>query len=215
MLGLFALNEEGIAGSVMQLVNHGLSSAALFLIVGMIYDRYHTRKLDELGGLASKLKLISLCMIFTCFSSMGLPGLNGFIGEFLSLIGMFKATPLYAIAGATGVVLGAWSLMTMMQKAFFGPLREPDTHGEEILDLQPREALLLAPILALCFWIGVKPEPMLNLIRSDVTKVVRLFERTRGEASDAVGVQVTLREDPNDSAGASRMERDMQAEKSR
>ncbi|MCC7421397.1 MAG: NADH-quinone oxidoreductase subunit M [Planctomycetaceae bacterium] len=192
MLGLFALNQEGISGSILQMINHGLSTGALFLVIGMVYDRYHTRKMDEIGGLASHLKLISICMVFTCFSSMGLPGLNGFVGEVLCLIGMFKAQtsqhvfPWYAVLGATGVILGAWYLMTMMQKAFFGPLRLPDTHGEEIHDLQPREALLLIPILALCLWIGVAPQTLLDTIDPDVKKIVRLYDRVRGENQPAV-----------------------------
>lgn len=192
MLGLFALNEEGISGSILQMINHGLSTGALFLLIGMVYDRYHTRKMDEIGGLASHLKLISVCMVFTCFSSMGLPGLNGFVGEVLCLIGMFKSQvsqhvfPWFAVLGATGVILGAWYLMTMMQKAFFGPLRLPDTHGEEIYDMQPREAVLLLPILALCLWIGLAPQTLLKTIEPDVKKIVRLYDDTRGERKAAV-----------------------------
>ena len=126
MVGLFALNREGLTGGVLQMINHGLSTGALFLLVGMIYERYHTRMLDDLGGLARRLPLIACGMVFISMASIGLPGLNGFVGEFLSLLGMYKLRPGYAVIGATGVILGAWYLLTMLQHAFFGPLKEPD-----------------------------------------------------------------------------------------
>jgi len=130
MVGLFALNREGITGGILQMLNHGLSTGALFLIVGMVYERYHTRMLDDLGGLAKRLPLIAVAMVFISMASIGLPGLNGFVGEFLSLAGMFRLKPAYAIVAATGVILGAWYLLTMLQHAFFGPLKEPDVgHG--------------------------------------------------------------------------------------
>ncbi len=135
LLGLFALNAAGISGGVLQMINHGLSTGALFLLVGMVYERYHTRMLDDLGGLAARLPLLACIMVFIAMSSIGLPGLNGFVGEVLSLAGMFRRHPIYAVLGTTGVVLGAWYLLTMIQHAFFGPLREP-AHGEhKILDI--------------------------------------------------------------------------------
>ena len=112
MLGLFALNAAGISGGVLQMINHGLSTGGLFLLVGMIYDRYHTRQLDDLGGLAARLPLLACAMVFISMASIGLPGLNGFVGEMLSLAGMFRRHPVYAVLGATGVVLGAWYLLT-------------------------------------------------------------------------------------------------------
>jgi NADH-quinone oxidoreductase subunit M len=131
MVGLFALNAEGITGGVLQMINHGLSTGALFLLVGMVYERYHTRMLDDLGGLAARLPLLACIMVFISMASIGLPGLNGFVGEFLSLLGMFRLKPVYAVVGATGVILGAWYLLTMIQHAFFGPLKEPELghHG--------------------------------------------------------------------------------------
>jgi NADH-quinone oxidoreductase subunit M len=129
MVGLFALNREGMTGGVLQMINHGLSTGALFLLVGIVYERYHTRMLDDLGGLARRLPLIAVAMVFISMASIGLPGLNGFVGEFLSLVGMFRLNPAYAVIGATGVILGAWYLLTMVQHAFFGPLKEPEIHG--------------------------------------------------------------------------------------
>ncbi len=187
MLGIFALNTEGISGGVLQMINHGLSTGALFCIVGMFYERYHTRQLSELGGLASKLPLLGVAMVFTSFASIGLPGLNGFVGEVLALIGMFKSEggALYAMLGASGVVLGAWYLLGVLQKAFFGPLLEPHhaTHGhgshgdahEPITDLNAREVLTLAPLLTLCVVLGLFPQPALDLIRPDVEAVTKLY----------------------------------------
>ena len=175
MLGMFALNSEGITGAVMQMVNHGLSTGALFLLVGMVYDRYHTRELSELGGLATRLPLLSVCMVFICLASAGLPGLNGFVGELLALIGMFKANPIYAAIGATGVVLGAWYLLDMLRRAFFGPLKEPASVHGPILDINMREALAVVPLMILCLWIGVFPKPLLDTIEEDVRAVVKMY----------------------------------------
>ncbi len=176
MLGLFALNEEGITGGVLQMINHGLSTGGLFLIVGMVYERYHTRMLDDLGGLASRLPLMACGMVFIAMSSIGLPGLNGFVGEVLSLAGMFRRHPVYAVIGASGVVLGAWYLLTMVQHAFFGTLKEPHTHDPHpVEDINWRELIALGPILVLCVWLGVKPGPVVELIRPDVAAVAALY----------------------------------------
>ena len=151
MLGLFALNAEGITGGVLQMINHGLSTGGLFLLVGMIYDRYHTRMLDDLGGLAARLPFIACLLVFISMASIGLPGLNGFVGEMLSLAGMFKRIWLYAALGATGVVLGAWYLLTMLQHLLFGPLKEPAAgttrhgHGPAARHQSFRELLAIVP----------------------------------------------------------------------
>lgn len=175
VLGIFALNSEGITGGVMQMINHGLSTGALFLLVGMVYDRYHTRELSELGGLATRLPILSVCMVFICMASAGLPGLNGFVGEMLALIGMFKAKPLYSAIGASGVVLGAWYLLDMLRRGFFGPLKEPaSTHGP-IHDINIRELLAVGPLMVLCLWIGVNPKPWIDTIANDVRGVVKLY----------------------------------------
>lgn len=185
MLGLFALNVEGITGSVLQMINHGLSTGALFLIVGMVYERYHTRMMDEIGGLATRLPLIAISMVFISMSSIGLPGLNGFTGEFLSLAGMFKAKPVYSMLGTIGVVLGAWYLLTAVQKVFFGQLREPH-HGhdeDDVEDMSPRELVSLLPLAALCLWIGVKPSVVVDIIEPDVKAVVNVLDKYRGQVT--------------------------------
>lgn len=175
VLGLFALNVEGITGGVLQMINHGLSTGGLFLIVGMIYERYHTRMLDDLGGLASRLPMLAVALVFISLSSIGLPGLNGFVGEILSLAGMFARHPLYAVLGATGLVLGAWYLLTALQTLLFGPLVEPRHGGHPVHDLNMREFLALAPICVLCLWIGVRPQPLVDVIRPDVEAVAALY----------------------------------------
>jgi NADH-quinone oxidoreductase subunit M len=183
MLGLFALNSEGISGGVLQMINHGLSTGALFCIVGMFYERYHTRQLTELGGMATKLPLLAVAMVFTSFASIGLPGLNGFVGEFLCLAGMFKAGDgigvIFAALGAMGVVLGAWYLLGVVQFAFFGPVNLPNedhSHDHEpVTDLNAREVFALLPLLTLCLVLGLFPQPVLDLIRPDVEGVARIY----------------------------------------
>ena len=199
MLGLFALNIEGITGGILQMINHGLSTGALFLIVGMFYERYHTRMMDDLGGLANRLPLMAAGMVFISMASIGLPGLNGFPGEMLSLAGMFKRNPWYAAAGATGLVLGAWYLLTMLQLVFFGPLKEPAVHGDghghgdhgdhhPIRDISFRELAALVPLAAACLWIGVKPQPLIDVIRPDVEAVAKLYEGRVPVARESLAV---------------------------
>lgn len=175
MLGMFALNSAGIGGSVLQMINHGLSTGGLFLLVGMLYDRYHTRQMADYGGLAARLKLLSLFMVFICLTSIGLPGLNGFVGEALVFMGAFAVRPLYAVLASAGVVLGAWYLLHMLLRVFFGPIKEPHHDGPEpVADLNVREVAALAPIAVLCIVIGVYPLPILKTIERDVEVVVNL-----------------------------------------
>jgi NADH-quinone oxidoreductase subunit M len=174
MLGMFALNATGLSGSLLQMINHGLSTGALFLLVGMMYDRYHTRMLAEYGGLASRLHVLSLFMVFFCLTSIGLPGLNGFVGEVLVLFGMYEVRPWMVFVGATGIVLGAWYLLTMLMRVFFGPLKEPHLegeHGSPVTDLNFREWAALIPIAALCVLLGVYPQPILTTAEKDIQLV--------------------------------------------
>jgi NADH-quinone oxidoreductase subunit M len=178
MLGMFALSLTGLSGSLLQMVNHGLSTGALFLVVGMLYERYHTRLMNEYGGMADRLRLLACFMVFFCLTSIGLPGLNGFIGEVLVLMGMYDfemshgERPVLAVVAATGVVLGAWYLLTMLRRVFFGPVKEP-THGHNgvIGDLNARELAALLPVAALCVVLGVYPQPFLDVARPDLATV--------------------------------------------
>lgn len=194
MLGVFALNPLGLQGGVLQMINHGISTGALFALVGMIYDRYHTRNIAEFGGLARKLPWLAFFLILFTLSSIGLPGMNGFAGEFLILAGMFQRgwsqSPaglnweLLAIAvlAVLGVVLGAWYMLWLMQRLLFGPLREPEVHAATaqgsapahhapIRDLSFREILVLLPLAVFVFWIGLVPATFLRPIGPAVDKV--------------------------------------------
>jgi NADH-quinone oxidoreductase subunit M len=181
MLGMFALNSEGISGSLLQMINHGLSTGGLFLLVGMLYERYHTRQLADFGGIGSKLGLLSACMVFISLSSVGLPGLNGFVGETLIFFGMYDVVPALAIVATAGIVLGAWYLLSMVKQVFFGPLKEPH-HDGAIGDLDLREICALAPIMALCLVLGLFPQPVLDTAKPDLDVVVNILKVARERA---------------------------------
>jgi NADH-quinone oxidoreductase subunit M len=166
MLGLFAFNLQGIQGAVYQMLNHGLSTGALFLLVGMIYDRRHTRMIDEFGGLWKQMPVFSAVLLVVTFSSIGLPGLNGFIGEFLILLGAFAAAPGWTAVAATGVILGAIYMLWMYRRVILGPLTNPE--NAKLLDLSARERIILAPILALIVFMGVYPQPFLQRMQPAV-----------------------------------------------
>jgi NADH-quinone oxidoreductase subunit M len=191
ILGLFALNATGITGGLFQMINHGLSTGGLFLLVGMLYERYHTRMIPDYGGMAARLKLLSLAMVFICLTSVGLPGLNGFIGEMLVLGGVFEFQRLnghgamFAVVIAIGIVLGAWYLMTMLKDVFFGPLKEPHHEGHEVGDLNGRELAALLPIGALCLLLGLWPQPVIDASRADVNIVAKMADQARARASEA------------------------------
>ena len=185
MLGTFALNKPALYGGVLQMVNHGLSTGGLFALVGMVYERYHTREIADLGGLARRLPLLATFMGLFTLSSIGLPGMNGFAGEFLILLGMFQrgyaeAPVIYAtqwlviaVLAVSGVVLGAWYMLWLFERVFFNRLREPAHHeGPPVRDMSPREVLALAPLLVFVFWIGLFPQHFLRPMERDLDKVL-------------------------------------------
>jgi NADH-quinone oxidoreductase subunit M len=173
VLGLFVLNLQGITGSLLQMINHGLSTGALFLLVGMLYERYHTRRMSEFGGVAARLKLLAVFMVVACLSSAGLPGLNGFIGEVLVLAGAFRMNTTQAIIAATGVVLGAWYLLTMLRRVFFGKVKLPAVHGhDKVTDLDGRELFAIIPIVIMFVVIGVYPDLFIKTAEPDIRVVV-------------------------------------------
>jgi NADH-quinone oxidoreductase subunit M len=174
MLGIFALNQEAVQGAVIQMVNHGLSTGALFLLVGMIYERTHTRKIADYGGIAKLVPWFSFAFLFTSLSSIGLPGLNGFVGEFLILTGAFKSTVLnswwFAIFSATGVIFAAVYLLWMYKKVVFGEVTNENLNS--LNDLNFREKLVLIPIFLFIVWIGIYPSTFLNISKKSSEKVI-------------------------------------------
>ena len=171
MLGIFALNQQGLEGGLLQMVNHGLSTGALFLLVGIIYERRHTRLIEHFGGLTKVMPLFAACFMIVTLSSIGLPGTNGFVGEFLILLGAFGAHKVYGVLAATGVILAAVYMLWMFQRVMFGEIRHEE--NKKLKDLTRLEFATLLPILALIFWIGIYPKPFLDTMRSSVGHVLQ------------------------------------------
>jgi len=216
LLGMFCLKTAGLTGSVLYMVNHGLSTGALFLVVGMIYERYHTREMAEIGGLGRKMPIMAFFLIVFTMSSIGLPGLNGFVSEFLVLLGIFTsakvgatgfAGPLgiwYAIPAATGILLGAIYMLHMARRVLFGPVKEPghgvDTSTGLTQDLTKREIGILAPIALCCLFLGVYPKPVMNMMQPAIEQGIL----ARVQVAMDVGPDVADGERLDESATAKR-----------
>jgi len=170
MLGVFSLNMAGVQGGILQMVNHGISTGALFLLVGMIYERRHTRLISEYGGIAKQMPVYAVYFLIMALSSMGLPLLNGFIGEFTILQGAFARSFWWAFFAATGIVLGAAYLLWLYQRVFFGEITKPA--NANLPDLTPREQLTVIPLVLLALWIGIYPKPMFDVLRLPSEKIV-------------------------------------------
>jgi NADH-quinone oxidoreductase subunit M len=169
-LGIFALTPNGLAGSVLQQINHGISTGALFLIVGVLYERRHTRMISEFGGLATPMPNFAAIYLIVSLSSLGMPLLNGFIGEFTILQGAFQVSKAWAAWGSLGVVLGAAYLLWLYQRVMFGPVTQ--FANEDLPDLNLREYATLLPLVILAFWIGIYPKPFFALIEKPVQRIV-------------------------------------------
>ena len=176
MLGIFALNPQGLAGGILQMVNHGLSTGGLFLIVGMLYERRHTRDLAAFGGLWKVVPVMAALSLIITLSSMGLPGLNGFVGEFTILLGAFNSSALatfwFAALAALGVILAAVYLLKMFEKIFLGSVTQTENRG--LAEINLREVLTLLPILLVIVWIGLYPQPFFNLINPTAERLLTL-----------------------------------------
>jgi NADH-quinone oxidoreductase subunit M len=197
MLGIFALNAQGLSGGLLQMINHGLSTGALFLLVGMIYERRHTREIANLGGLAKPLPVYAALFLVVTLSSIGLPGLNGFVGEFLILLGAFQAHPWAASLSATGVILAAVYMLWMVQRVFFGPCDKEENRA--LSDLSLREACVIAAVVVPIVWLGVQPgfftsrtdasiAALLARVESKGAKAWKAAGGTAGRVSDRVAV---------------------------
>ncbi len=174
VLGIFAMTQEAIQGAVIQMVNHGLSTGALFLLVGVLYERTHTREISEYGGIARVVPFYAFALLFASLSSIGLPGLNGFVGEFLILLGSFKSSVLgswwYTIFAASGVIFAAVYLLWMYQRVAFGKVTNPRMNS--LTDMNKREMLVLIPIFIFIVWIGIYPSTFLNVSEKSTAKVI-------------------------------------------
>ncbi len=172
-LGIFVLNHAGIVGSVIQQINHGLSTGMLFLIVGVLYERRHTRLISEYGGVSTPMPNFAVVYLIASLSSLGMPVLNGFIGEFTILKGAFEDNRIWAAWGSLGIVLGAAYLLWLYQRVMYGPVTNPA--NEKLPDLNAREMACFLPLIALCFWIGVYPAPLFRILEQPVKKIVMQF----------------------------------------
>ncbi|MCX8012036.1 MAG: NADH-quinone oxidoreductase subunit M, partial [Desulfobacterota bacterium] len=177
MLGLFTLNLQGIQGGILQMINHGLSTGALFLIVGMIYERRHTRMIAEFGGLSKVMPIYATFFMIVTLSSIGLPGLNGFVGEFLILLGAFRSSVtsvIFVVFAATGVILAAVYMLWMFQRVMFGEVTNPK--NEKLPDLSKREFVVLLPIVIFIIWIGIYPKTFLKPMEATVNGMIKRVE---------------------------------------
>jgi NADH-quinone oxidoreductase subunit M len=170
-LGIFALTPNGLSGSVIQQINHGLSTGALFLIVGVLYERRHTRLISEYGGLSTPMPAFAAIYMIATLSSLGLPLLNGFIGEFVILRGTYEVSIKYVAWAVIGIVLGAAYLLWLYQRVMFGPVTNPA--NEHLADLNAREYATLVPLIILCFWIGIYPKPLFRVLERPVQQIVQ------------------------------------------
>ena len=187
MLGIFALNVHGLDGGVLQMVNHGLSTGALFILVGMIYERRHTRRIADFGGIAKPMPVFAACFGIVTMSSIGLPLLNGFVGEFLILLGVFLVNPVVAAVATSGVVLAAVYMLWMYRRVMFGPVEVAENRS--LIDLGLREKLVMVALIVPIIWIGVYPNPLLRRIEPSVIELLRVVDvrRTPGGAPPAEG----------------------------
>jgi NADH-quinone oxidoreductase subunit M len=190
MAGIFAMNQQGVDGGILQMINHGISTGALFLIVGMLYERRHTRRIEDFGGLARVMPVFAAFVMVVVFSSIGLPGTNGFIGEVLILIGVFKANVPAAVLAATGIILAAVYMLWMYQRVIFGKIIHPANEG--LNDLNAREIVTLASVVLLIIWIGIYPKPFLRLTSAGTAHLVATVQQKHAQTQAeriAVGVE--------------------------
>jgi NADH-quinone oxidoreductase subunit M len=194
VLGMMAMSETGLNGSIIQMVNHGLSTGALFACVGVLYDRYHTREMSQLGGMWEKFPLLTFFFIFSAMGSAALPGLNGFVGEFPILTATFAVSPIAASIASLGMILGAFYLLLMIKRVLFGPLVEPGHDGHdhghgghaEVAPIGWHEIAALSPLAALILYMGIVPEPFFARIRPAAAEVTQVVAREREAAARVV-----------------------------
>ena len=186
-LGIFTVNVHGVEGSIFQMLSHGIVSGALFLCVGVVYDRLHTREITRYGGLAKNMPAYAFVFMFFTMASVGLPGTSGFVGELLVLMGAFEANSWVALFAATGLILGAAYMLYLYRRIIFGKLTKEDLKG--LLDLSPREVAVFVPLIVMVLWMGVYPSTFLDPIHASVSKLINDYQLALS-AADAVSVAV-------------------------
>jgi len=188
MLGIFAMNAEGIGGSVFQMLSHGIVSGALFMLVGVIYDRRHTKLMSEFGGLASVMPKYAVIFGIMLMASVGLPLTIGFVGEFLVLLGFYEISPIMTILAGTSIIIGAIYMLSVYKKSFFGPVTKEE--NKNLKDLTPRETWSLVPLVAIVVWLGVYPKPVLDPINNSVNAMLVFMDEKAitAEAKDIIKV---------------------------
>lgn len=184
-IGIFAFNQQGMEGSILQMINHGIVAGALFLLVGVVYDRLHTREIARFGGLVQRMPVYAVIFMVFSMASVGLPGTNGFVGEFLILLGAFLASKAVAVVAATGVVLGAAYMLWMYKRVVFGEIRHKDVEG--LSDVGLRELATFAPLIFLVFWIGFYPKPFLDVFHVSVQKLLSQVSVVKSGAGQGGG----------------------------
>ena len=173
-IGIFTFNMQGLQGSIMQMVSHGLVSGALFMCVGVIYDRIHTREIDAYGGLAARMPVYATVFLLMSMASIGLPGTSGFIGEFVTLVGAYKAATWVAFVAATGMVLGAGYMLWLYRRIAFGGLEKDNL--KDIVDMNRREIISFAPLILLVIWMGVMPGDLFKITEASVARLIENYE---------------------------------------
>jgi len=179
-IGIFAANQQGIEGAIFQMLSHGIVSAALFLCVGVVYDRLHTRLIERYDGLVSRMPGYALVFMIFMLASVGLPGTSGFVGEFLVLVGAFQANTWVALLAATGMVLGAAYMLYLYRRIIFGKMTKEDLMA--ILDLNWREKAVFAPLLALVLWMGIYPASFIDVMAPSVERLIEGYEASLAAA---------------------------------
>jgi NADH-quinone oxidoreductase subunit M len=169
-VGIFTLTQQGLEGAIFQMLSHGFVSAALFLVVGVVYDRLHTREISRYGGLATKMPHYAVIFMVFMLASVGLPGTTGFVGEFLVIVGAFQVSTWVALLTASGMVLGAAYMLLLYRRVIFGKLTKQDLMG--MLDVSLREKVVFAPLLALAIFFGVYPAPLLDVMSASVDNLI-------------------------------------------
>lgn len=194
MLGIFAMNAEGIGGSVFQMLSHGIVSGALFMLVGVIYDRRHTKMMDEFGGIAAVMPKYAVIFGIMLMASVGLPLTIGFVGEFLVLIGFYQVSPIMTILSGTSIIIGSVYMLSLFKKSFFGPVTKEENRN--LKDLDAKETWSLVPLVAIVIWLGIYPKPILDPIDNSVKAMLNFMEEKAitQEAKDMIHVAKSTKE---------------------